>query len=145
MISYHSGDLFRDEAEVLVNPVNTVGVMGKGLAAGFKTRYPGMFRAYREACKAGSFHVGQVLVVSDNDRRIACLPTKRHWRSPSRLEDVEAGLAALARHLTAEPAESVVVPALGCGLGGLAWRPVETAICTALGNLATDVRIYPPH
>lgn len=148
-VRYVEGDLLRDEAEALVNPVNCVGVMGKGLALRFKRAWPEYFTAYRMACEAGSLKPGTLLVLDRGHgqapRYLVCFPTKRHWRDPSRLEDIDAGLSALAREVVARGIRSIAVPALGCGLGGLGWPDVRERIEAALGPLAgVDVRVYGP-
>ena len=132
MIERCTGDLLAADTEGLVNAVNCVGVMGKGLALAFKTAFPENFRIYKAACSAGNVAPGKLLVVetglSRNPHFIINFPTKRHWRAPSRLEDIRAGLEALPRELRSRQIRSVAVPALGCGLGGLAWPEVEPLI-----------------
>lgn len=150
MIRFTQGDIFTSEAAALVNPVNCVGVMGKGLALAFKRRFPAMFRAYAQACKAGLVQPGRVHVWHNDEdskepRFVINLPTKRHFRSKSRLEDVQAGLEDLARVLVDLEVPSVAVPALGAGLGGLAWDAVRPCIEAALGEVGgVDVIVYEP-
>lgn len=132
MIVERAGDLLRDDAQALVNPVNTAGVMGKGLALQFKRAYPDNFTAYAKACAEGRLHPGEILCVPVDDRWILNFPTKRHWRSKSRLEDIGTGLEALARVLDERHITSVAVPPLGCGHGGLAWTTVRPLITTTL-------------
>ncbi len=86
MISYLTTNLFDSPAQTLVNTVNTVGVMGKGIALAFKQRYPEMYRQYRELCQAGELEVGKLFVYQAGDKIIVNFPTKKHWRSPSRIE-----------------------------------------------------------
>lgn len=127
MIERVRGDLLACAAEAHVNAVNTVGVMGKGIAAQFKRRYPDNFAAYQAACERGALQVGDVLTFDRGagvPRYIINVPTKRHWRAGSRLEDVEAGLAALVAEAQRLGVASLAVPALGCGAGGLAWEQV---------------------
>ncbi len=131
MIERVRGDLLDADVEALVNAVNCVGVMGKGLAAQFKTRFPAVFRDYVRACKAGDVRPGRMHVVetgSSAPRFVINFPTKRHWRESSRLEDIESGLQALGDEVKARRIRSIAVPALGCGLGGLAWDDVAPRI-----------------
>ncbi len=145
MIIERTGDLLRDDAQALVNPVNTAGVMGKGLALQFKRAFPANFTAYAEACADGRLRPGKVLAVPiDAGRWVINVPTKRHWRSPSRLDDIETGLSDLARTLTESGISSVAVPPLGCGHGGLAWSTVHPLIIERLGPLDLEVRLYLP-
>jgi O-acetyl-ADP-ribose deacetylase (regulator of RNase III) len=152
MIRLAEGDLLASGAEALVNPVNCVGVAGKGLALAFRQRWPGAFKEYRHACDWGWLRPGRILPVlvpdetSDSQATLILhFPTKRHWRTPSRLKDIEAGLPVLAAYLREYAVRSVAVPALGCGLGGLDWETVRPAIEGALGGIvACDVLLYPP-
>ncbi|MFG3710832.1 macro domain-containing protein [Micromonospora sp. NPDC047730] len=141
------GDLFAADVDALVNPVNCVGVMGRGLALQFKQRFPANFATYREACQEGLVQPGKVLVVlarQDRHRYVINFPTKRHWRQPSRIEDVEAGLRDLARSIRALRISSVALPALGCGLGGLQWKDVRPRIEETLGATGARVLVYGP-
>jgi O-acetyl-ADP-ribose deacetylase (regulator of RNase III) len=129
--------------------VNTVGVMGKGLALQFKRAYPAMFRAYARAAQSGELEVGRMQVWETGElqgpRYIINFPTKRHWRQGSRLVDIEQGLADLVRVVRALGIRSVAVPPLGCGNGGLDWVHVEPLINKAFASLAdVDVRLFPP-
>ncbi|GAA1864812.1 macro domain-containing protein [Actinomadura bangladeshensis] len=145
MITERTGDLLQDDAQALINPVNTAGVMGKGLALQFKRAFPTNFTAYAEACADGRLRPGKVLAVQiDAGRWVVNVPTKRHWRSPSRLDDIETGLNDLARTLTELDFASVAVPPLGCGHGGLAWSAVHPLITERLGPLDLEVRLYLP-
>ncbi|GHH58913.1 hypothetical protein GCM10017774_81040 [Lentzea cavernae] len=139
-----SGDLLDAEVEALVNAVNCVGVMGKGLALQFKQRFPDYFSAYAAACTAGQVRLGRVHVVS-LDRCFISFPTKGHFRSRSRLSDVADGLDDLARVIWELGLRSVAVPALGAGLGGLSWDDVEPLISAKLGAVDATVVVYPPH
>jgi len=135
------GSLLDADVEALVNTVNTVGVMGKGLALQFKRRFPSNFRVYAEACRRGKVQVGRMLVVETRKhagpRFIINFPTKKHWRDPSRLEYVRAGLVALIHEVKTRHIQSIAIPPLGCGNGGLAWldvRPlIDQALCELLG------------
>lgn len=149
MIRPTVGDILASGAEALVNPVNCVGVMGKGLALAFKQAFPGNFRAYAAACRRGEVQPGRILVVATGSpappRFILNFPTKRHWRDPSRLEDIASGLEALATVIRERRIGSVAVPPLGCGLGGLDWAEVRPRIEAVLGALeAVEVRVYEP-
>ncbi len=126
-----TGSLFESEAEALVNPVNTEGVMGAGLAREFRNRYPDMYREYQRICARGMLDVGTMhfwLTGSKEPQFIVNFPTKRSWRQPSQLEWIERGLDELKRHLLLRSITSVAIPALGCGHGGLAWAPVRRQI-----------------
>lgn len=144
MITEVAGNLLLDDAQALVNTVNTVGVMGKGLALQFKRAYPEVFETYAAGCRDGTVRPGRILPVriGDTDRWVLNFPTKRHWRQPSRLADVESGLADLVRVIDELGIRSVAVPPLGCGNGGLAWSVVKSLIIERLGGLPVDVRLY---
>jgi O-acetyl-ADP-ribose deacetylase (regulator of RNase III) len=144
MIIDAKGNLLEADAEALVNTVNTVGVMGKGIALQFKQAFPENYEAFRKACarkevvpgKMFAFETGQLT----NPRLIINFPTKRHWRQPSRLADIEAGLVDLVRVLRDRGVKSVAVPPLGCGSGGLKWSTVRPLIVEALSALP-DIRV----
>ena len=149
MISIGQGNLLRADVDALVNTVNTVGVMGKGIALQFKRAYPAMFRAYEDAVQAGEVKLGKVYVWDTNQmtgpRFIINFPTKKHWRARSRLTDIEAGLGDLIRVVRELGIKSIAVPPLGCGNGGLDWADVEPRIVKAFAALPeVDVLIYPP-
>lgn len=148
MILDANGNLFDGPAEGLVNTVNTVGVMGKGIALQFKRRYPENFKVYQAACKAQTLVPGVILDVWDQDafgkKCILNFPTKRHWRNPSKYEYIEAGLPALREAILRNGLTSVAIPPLGCGNGGLDWGVVRPMIVDALGDLATDVYLFAP-
>lgn len=149
MLSFTQGNLLEADVEALINTVNTVGVMGKGIALQFKQAYPANFKEYQKACKAGMVEVGQVFVhdrgTLSNPRYIINFPTKRHWRSKSRLADIEAGLQDLSAQIQRLDIGSIAVPPLGCGNGGLDWDHVRAAIVDHLGALpATDVLVFTP-
>ena len=148
MITETEGNLLRADVEALVNTVNTVGVMGKGIALQFKRAYPEMFKAYSRAAKAGEIQPGRVHVWETGSltgpRYIIHFPTKRHWRSPSHMEDIETGLADLARVLRERGITSVALPPLGCGNGGLSWAMVRPLILDELGGLDVEVQLFVP-
>jgi O-acetyl-ADP-ribose deacetylase (regulator of RNase III) len=149
MIKYIKGNLLNSEAEALVNTVNTVGVMGKGIALQFKNRFKQNYKIYKEACDKGTFDTGQVLVVKENDlsrsRTIINFPTKKHWRGNSKYEYISSGLKALKKSLTEHNIASVAIPPLGCGNGGLDWDKVRNLIESELTDLAIDIYVYEPN
>ena len=142
MIRYLEGDLFCSPAQTIVNTVNTVGVMGKGIALEFKKRYPDMFRSYQTACEKYGFHTGQLMLLYEADHWILLFPTKKHWRNPSKLEYIEQGLAKFVDRYADKQITSVAFPRLGCGNGELAWKDVKPLMEQYLGNLPIDVYIY---
>ncbi|WP_182345761.1 macro domain-containing protein [Tomitella gaofuii] len=149
MITVVEGNLLEAKVEALVNTVNTVGVMGKGIALQFKRAYPEMFREYAAACRAGRVRLGTMHVwesaTLDGPRLIINFPTKGHWRSASRIDDVRSGLDDLRRVITDLDITSIAVPPLGCGNGGLDWAVVEPLIRSALDDLDhVDIRLYAP-
>jgi O-acetyl-ADP-ribose deacetylase (regulator of RNase III) len=150
MIEEGKGNLLQAEAEALVNTVNCVGFMGKGIALQFKQAYPENYDAYHRACEAGEVQPGQMFVFKTNSmvnpKYIINFPTKRHWRGDSKIEDIEAGLVALIKEVQKLGIKSIAVPPLGCGLGGLSWSVVGPKISRAFKQLS-DVRVflYAPH
>ena len=149
MIEEGHGNLVAADVDALVNAVNTVGVMGKGIALQFKRAFPANFRAYREACRRGEVRLGHVWTfdtgVLGSRRYIINFPTKGHWRHQSRIEDVRAGLDSLVTTVAEHGISSVAIPALGCGNGGLDWRDVRPLIetaCARMPNVSTLV--FPP-
>ncbi len=144
MIEYTKGDILKCEAEALVNSVNCIGVMGRGIALQFKQAFPANYRAYAAACKRGEVQPGRMFVFETGQltppRWIINFPTKRHWRGKSRMEDIEAGLEALAEVIRVKAIRSVAIPPLGSGLGGLDWAKVRPRIEAVLSRLV-DVRV----
>ena len=140
MVEIIRGNLLEADAEALVNTVNCVGAMGKGIALQFKKAFPENFKAYRRACKADQVKPGIMFVHESRDgvkpKVIINFPTKRHWKGKSRLEDIESGLRALRKEIRARAISSIAIPPLGCGLGGLDWSTVRPMIETALADLA---------
>lgn len=148
-IKLRAGDILKADAEALVNTVNCVGIMGRGIALQFKNAFPANFRAYALACEDGKVQPGKMFVYDTdsftNPRYIINFPTKRHWKGKSRIEDIDSGLVALARELTERRIKSVAIPPLGAGLGGLDWSDVRPRIEAALRDLPNlDVLIYEP-
>ncbi|MBB5705397.1 macro domain-containing protein [Sphingopyxis panaciterrulae] len=140
------GDLFASEAQTLTNTVNCVGVMGKGVALEFKKRFPRMARDYEARCARGEVRLGEPYLYQDESgTRILNFPTKGHWRSASRLLDIERGLDHLAAHAAGWGITSLALPPLGCGNGGLAWSEVGPLIYSKLRGLPIDVEVYAPY
>lgn len=149
MIRFTRGNLLEADVEALVNTVNTVGVMGKGIALMFKEAFPANFREYAAACKKGEVRTGRMFVTRSaslsGPRWIINFPTKEHWRARTRMEWIDAGLEDLRRVIHAEGIRSVAVPPLGCGHGGLTWSQVRPRIEKALGDLpGVEVVVYEP-
>jgi len=145
MIELTKGNLLEAPTEALVNTVNTVGVMGKGIALQFKQAYPQMFRAYERGCKAGEVKLGKVQVFDlgglvGGPRWIINFPTKGHWRAGSRMADIETGLRDLIATIKRLHIRSIAVPPLGCGNGGLDWNEVRPRIESAFEELP-DVHV----
>jgi O-acetyl-ADP-ribose deacetylase (regulator of RNase III)/uncharacterized protein YwgA len=140
------GDLFESKAQTLVNTVNCVGVMGKGVALEFKKRFPSMFEDYMRRCESGEVKLGVPYLYKDlTGTRIINFPTKDHWRSPSRLQDIERGLDFLRQHAEEWRITSLAMPPLGCGNGGLEWADVGPLIYRKLHDLPIDVEVYAPY
>lgn len=150
MMEYRSGDILKSEAEALVNSVNCVGVMGRGIALQFKNAYPENFKAYAAACKRDEVQPGRLFVFETGQltppRYIVNFPTKRHWRGKSRMEDIEAGLASLVEWIRDRGICSIAIPPLGSGLGGLNWIDVRRRIEETLRPLeGVQVLVYEPN
>lgn len=139
------GDLLKSNMHALVNTVNTVGIMGKGVALAFKKRYPDMYLDYVKRCDRGEVRLGEPYVYRVNDHVIVNFPTKQHWRSVSRLSDIEAGLDYLERYYKEWQIKSLAVPPLGCGNGQLEWRVVGPILLRHLKRLDIPVELYAPH
>lgn len=148
MITYRTGDMLSANVQALVNTVNTVGVMGKGIALQFAERYKENLRQYKQACKSGELQPGILLVVQDRDihgdRTIINFPTKKHYRHPSKYEYIETGLKALTKVVRELSIKSIALPPLGCGNGGLDWQVVKEMIQRHLDSLETEVIVYEP-
>lgn len=145
-IEHTNSDMFESGAEALVNPVNTEGIMGKGLALEFRRRYPTAAGQYVRACEERRFGIGDVLVTPPDVRApyILHFPTKTTWRKPSRLPYIVSGLSALRQALIDNLISSVAVPALGCGEGGLKWEDVRPLLFEWLPIPNVVIHIYPP-
>ncbi len=145
MITYLTNDLFESYAQVLVNAVNTVGVMGKGIALEFKRKYPEMFKEYQALCKSGVFDIGQLWLYKSPEKWILNFPTKRDWRDPSKIEYIEAGLKRFVEMYEEEDITSISFPRLGSGLGGLNWEnEVQPLMEKYLSPLPLEVIIHIP-
>lgn len=144
MIEYKTGNILTEDAEAIINTVNCVGVMGRGIALQFKNAFPDNFKAYAAACKRGEVQPGRMFIYDmgglTNPRYIINFPTKRHWRGKSRMEDIESGLEALAGEIRERGIRSIAIPPLGSGLGGLEWSDVRQRIELALADM-DDVRV----
>jgi O-acetyl-ADP-ribose deacetylase (regulator of RNase III) len=149
MIELKKGNLLDADAEALVNTVNTVGVMGKGIALQFRQAFPENFRAYEAACKRGQVQPGRMFVFHANTlhhpKIIVNFPTKRHWKGKSKIEDIDLGLKDLIEVVKREQIKSIAVPPLGCGNGGLKWSEVRPRIEKAFENVpAVKAYLYEP-
>lgn len=149
MIRDGHGNLLEEDVDALVNTVNTVGIMGKGIALQFKRAYPAMFKVYEQAAKRGEIRLGHVSAYEtgklSGPRYILNFPTKGHWRARSRIADIESGLVDLVRVVRELGIKSIAVPPLGCGSGGLDWRQVEPLIVAAFEHLPeVDAVVYAP-
>ncbi len=149
MIKYTTGDLLEDNAQAIVNTVNCVGVMGRGIALQFKKKFAQNFKAYAAACEQRLVKPGKMFVYSNDDmfgpQWIINFPTKRHWKGKSRMEDIAQGLGDLVKVVRDNQIQSIAIPPLGSGLGGLDWQLVKHLIESKLSGLSgVEVRIYEP-
>ena len=150
MIKYTTGDLLKSDAEAIVNTVNCVGVMGRGIALQFKKAFPANFKAYKAARDREEVQPGKMFIYERRDlvgpKYIVNFPTKRHWKGKSRIEDIDSGLQALAKDISELGIQSIAIPPLGSGLGGLNWSDVRARIEDTLSDLQ-DIRIivYEPN
>ena len=149
MIRYTTGNILDADAEALVNTVNCVGIMGRGIALQFKNAFPQNFKAYAAACARKAVEPGRMFVFDTGEltlpRYIINFPTKRHWRGKSRIEDIVLGLDALVAEVRQRAIRSIAVPPLGSGLGGLDWAAVRPLVERAMSDLPdVDVRVYEP-
>ena len=144
MIRFTQGDILKAEAEALVNTVNCVDVMGRGIALQFKRRFPANFKAYAAACAEGEVQPGRMFIFETGTMMlphyVINFPTKRHWHGKSRIEDIPAGLQALVNEIRTRNIRSIAIPSLGSGLGGLDWQQVKPLMEQTLADL-TDVEI----
>ena len=150
MIEFTTGDILRANAEALVNTVNCVGIMGRGIALQFKNAFPANFKAYQAACAREAVRPGKMFVFETgtlgNPKFIINFPTKRHWKGKSRMEDIDSGLKALAEEICERGIHSIAIPPLGSGLGGLNWTDVRPRIEAALHGINDlDIIIFEPN
>lgn len=149
MITYTQGNLLEADVEALVNTVNTVGVMGKGIALMFKERFPQNMAEYASACKAKQVNTGQMFITETGElmgpKWIVNFPTKQHWRAKSKIEWIQDGLIDLRHFLESNNVSSIAIPPLGAGNGGLPWAEVKAEIEKALGDVeSTDIIVFEP-
>lgn len=150
MIIYKKGNILESKADALVNTVNTQGVMGKGIALQFKNAFPLNYKIYQDVCKRGDFEIGNLLIVEDNGlisgkKTIINFPTKTSWRKPSEYSYIERGLERLLQVIDEKKLNSIAIPPLGSGNGGLNWEIVKKMIEDKMSHLPTDVFIYEPN
>ncbi|AXS38877.1 macro domain-containing protein [Breoghania sp. L-A4] len=150
MIKFKSGNILNEDAEAIVNTVNCVGIMGRGIALQFKNDFPANFKAYKAACDREEVQPGKMFVFETgtftNPKFIINFPTKRHWRGKSRMEDIDTGLKALVKEIRDRGIRSIAIPPLGSGLGGLNWSDVRQRIEENLrGANDLDVIIFEPN
>ena len=141
-IIYTDGDILMDPAEAIVIPVNTMGVPGAGLAKAWAKKDPEAAGVYQALCEKGLVTIGEINIIIHGDSRWIMFPTKEHWKHPSQLEWIEKGLIDLQPQVMG--LESLAVPALGCGLGGLEWETVRRLLEKYLTPLSASITIYPP-
>lgn len=149
MIHYKIGNLLESEAEALVNTVNTVGVMGKGIALQFKNTFPNNFKIYQKACKNNELQVGKLLITEEESlllgkKVIINFPTKTNWRLPSEYSYIEDGLIELVKEIQNRKIKSIAIPPLGAGNGGLDWNQVKAILQKHLSNIDCEIYIYEP-
>lgn len=143
MIIYKTGNLFNSNAQVITNTVNCVGVMGKGIALQFKNKFPEMFLDYKRKCDSGELKLGRPYLWTSGEVQVLNFPTKGHWKENSNLQDIESGLKYLAENYEKLEINSIALPPLGCGNGGLNWKDVKNLINKYLGPLELlDVYVY---
>jgi O-acetyl-ADP-ribose deacetylase (regulator of RNase III) len=149
MLRFVRGNLLDAQVDALVNTVNTVGVMGKGVALQFKRAFPENFESYERACERGEIEIGRVFTVKisrlEGPKFVINFPTKKHWKGKSRLEYIDSGLQSLTSEIRRLQIRSIAIPPLGCGLGGLLWHDVRRRIESALSPLGdVDIFVFEP-
>lgn len=150
MIKFKTGDMFAEKADIMVNTVNCVGVMGKGIALEFKKRYPEMYRWYQKKCSDGFICPGHIYPwfnadLLEDSPEIINVATKDHWKDPSKIGWVESILSRIELLLLGvTPDITIVIPALGCGNGGLDWNLVKPMIIDKLGHLEANIIVFEP-
>lgn len=146
MIKIMIGNIFESKMEVLVNTVNCVGVMGKGIASDFKKKYPEMFKEYKNLCDQNIIRTGTLYPYSENNKiKLINFPTKQHWRSPSKIEYITEGLQWFVDHYNELNIKSIAFPPLGCGNGGLSWDYIGPIMYQYLKDLPIEIEIYAPY
>jgi O-acetyl-ADP-ribose deacetylase (regulator of RNase III) len=149
MVTYRTGNLLEAETEALVNTINTVGIMGKGIAFQFREIFPENYKLYRKAVQAKEIKIGKVFVTQiqtlHGERYIINFPTKTNWKYPSKLEYISQGLDDLKRVIQQLSIKSIALPPLGCGNGGLDWNIVKHEIENRLSDLNIEIIIYQPN
>ena len=150
MIQFTKGNLLESDADALVNTVNTVGVMGKGIALQFKNQFPDNYKIYLKACKENKFQMGQLLITTEHsllkgDKIIINFPTKTDWRKPSELSYIDKGMIQLVEEIKKRNIKSIAIPPLGAGQGGLDWDKVRRMMEHYLKNVDADITIYQPN
>lgn len=144
MIKYTEGDILLAKVDAIINPVNTFGVMGAGLALQFKTKFPDNYQAYKIACDESRIKTGKIFLYELKTKKpkyIINFPTKNHWKDPSKIEYIRDGLENLIEEIQCLNINSIAIPALGCGLGGLKWDVVKPMIHNTFVNLH-DLEVY---
>jgi len=148
MIKYKKGNILKDNSEAIVNLVNCIRVMGKGLALQFKKKYPENFEVYAKACKNNEVNIGKMFVFDRNEdinpKYIINFPTKKHWRGKSKIEFIDLGLEDLVKVIEIYSIKSIAIPLPGSGLGGLDWNVVNLKIEDYLKGLDCDIMVYEP-
>ena len=143
MLEYKKGDIFESDTEALVNPVNTNGIMGKGLAYQFKKKFPNNFKLYSEKCLDGSFNIGSPLLwINENNKIVINFPTKKNWKENSKIEYIQVGLEKLAKLLVELNLDSVAIPPIGAGNGKLDWDLVLSEIKKFNDKISDNVKIF---
>jgi O-acetyl-ADP-ribose deacetylase (regulator of RNase III) len=142
MITYHRTSILTSRAQTVVNTVNTVGVMGKGLASEFKSLYPEMFSKYKEYCDLGILTIGKLWLWKGQDQWVLNFPTKKHWKNPSKIEYIEFGLKKFVEQYELQGITEIAFPRLGCGNGGLNWEDIKPLMENYLSNLHIPVYIH---
>lgn len=142
MIKYVKGNIFNSPSKIIVNTVNTVGVMGKGIALEYKNRYPDMFIRYQNLCQKKLLDIGKLYLWKKSDKWVLLFPTKKHWRNPSKLEYIEQGLIKFVENWDKLGADSIAFPRLGCGNGGLDWNIVKPLMERYLNKIPMQILVY---
>ena len=140
--TFTTNNIFHSNCAALVDAVNTVGVKGAGLALQFKQKFPKSYNEYRQYCLSGKMHVGKVLISQEKNILIIHFPTKRDWRDPSQIEWIDKGLHDLIAQVNSREIESIAIPSIGCGLGGLNWsdvRPMIIAACRDIPDCRVEI------